>query len=92
VDVALAVDFVQLAMVEEFDVGVIMSTDTDLRPALDAVLRLRQGGPTIEVAAWSRCDRYCARLSIPGEKVWCHWLSESDYFALGDHTDYNLGV
>ena len=38
VDVQLAVDFVAGALAGRFDVGVIMSTDTDLRPALEAVL------------------------------------------------------
>jgi hypothetical protein len=42
----LAIDYVQMAMFGEFDVGVIMSTDTDLRPALEAVMDLRlQRGP-----------------------------------------------
>lgn len=37
VDVMLAVDFVSGALAGRFDVGVIMSTDTDLYPALEAV-------------------------------------------------------
>ena len=43
IDVALAVDFVMMAVAEEYDVGVLMSTDTDLKPALEAVVAL--GGP-----------------------------------------------
>jgi hypothetical protein len=38
VDVALAVDFVTGALERRFDIGVIMSTDSDLRSALEAVL------------------------------------------------------
>ena len=37
VDVQLAVDFVSGALTGRFDVGIIMSTDTDLYPALEAV-------------------------------------------------------
>lgn len=37
VDVQLAVDFVSGALAGRFDVGIIMSTDTDLYPALEAV-------------------------------------------------------
>ena len=37
VDVQLAVDFVRGALAGWFDVGIIMSTDTDLRPAIEAV-------------------------------------------------------
>ena len=89
IDVALAVDFVQMAMAGEYDVGVIMSTDTDLRPALEAVLRLRsQGGPACEVAAWARADRHGPRLSLPSANIWCHWLSEADYLLVADPTDY----
>ncbi len=92
IDVALAVDFVQMAMLGEFDVGVIMSTDTDLKPALEAVLRLRpQGGPVCEVAAWSKAGSRSPRLSIPSAKIWCHWLSETDYLSVVDRTDYNVG-
>jgi len=39
VDVHLAVDFVSGAFAGRFDVGVVMSTDTDLYPALEAVRR-----------------------------------------------------
>jgi hypothetical protein len=93
IDVALAIDFVQMAMLGEFDVGVIMSTDTDLKPALEAVLRLRpRGGPICEVAAWGRAGYHSPRLSIPSAKIWCHWLSEADYLSVVDRTDYNLGV
>ncbi len=92
IDVALAIDFVQMAMLGEFDVGVIMSTDTDLRPALEAVLRLRpEGGPICEVAAWSKAGCHGPRLSIPSAKIWCHWLSEDDYLSVADRTDYNVG-
>lgn len=91
VDVTLAIDFVQMAMLSEFDVGVIMSTDTDLRPALEAVLRLRPlGGPTCEVAAWTRTVGHRPRLSVPSAKIWCHWPDEADYLSVADRTDYNL--
>jgi uncharacterized LabA/DUF88 family protein len=35
VDVALAIDFVTMAIDGQYDVGVIASTDTDLKPALE---------------------------------------------------------
>ena len=93
IDVALAVDFVRMAIMGEFDVGVIMSTDTDLRPALEAVLSLRpQGGPICEVAAWAKPGCHSPRLSVPSAKIWCHWLSEADYLSVADPTDYNLGM
>src|SRR6266571_444128 len=40
IDVALAIDFVVMAVRKELDVGILMSTDTDMKPALEAVARL----------------------------------------------------
>lgn len=91
IDVALAVDFVTMAVGGDYDIGVLMSTDTDLIPALEAVIRL--GGrpyPRCEVAAWSRPGAYSRRLHVPGQKVWCHWLKPDDYAAVEDSTDFNL--
>jgi len=91
IDVALAVDFVTMAGDGQYDIGVLMSTDTDLVPALEAVLKL--GGrpyPRCESAAWSRSGAYSRRLYVPGKKVWCHWLKPEDYAAVEDLTDYNL--
>jgi uncharacterized LabA/DUF88 family protein len=42
IDVALAVDFVALAIDGEYDLGVMASTDTDLRPALEYTYRKRE--------------------------------------------------
>jgi uncharacterized LabA/DUF88 family protein len=90
VDVALAVDFVHMAMAKQYDVGVIMSTDTDLRPALETVLGMRsQGGLVCEVAAWAKPGCHSPRLSIPGARIWCHWLDEADYLSVADPTDYS---
>ena len=40
IDVAIAVDLVMMAVAKEYDVGILMSTDTDLKPALEAVASL----------------------------------------------------
>lgn len=89
IDVALAIDFVSLAVDNEYDVGVIASTDSDLRPALEFVSR--QCGPRcrIEVVAWTS-PRTKSRLSIPGSAIWCHWFNRSDYDSIADLTDYNI--
>ena len=90
VDVALAVDFVAMALEKTFDVGVIVSTDTDLRPALEAVTA-RGRAPKCEVAAWQRAHKRSPRLSIGLAPLWCHWLSLSDYEAVADRTNYARG-
>jgi uncharacterized LabA/DUF88 family protein len=91
IDVALAVDFVMLAVTGAYDVGILMSTDTDLRPALEAVVALRRrgGGPHCEVAAWTS-SRSSPRLRITQANLWCHYLNVDDYRGVVDPTDYTV--
>jgi hypothetical protein len=51
VDVELAIDFVRLAMDNEFDIAVLASTDTDLMPPLELVTR-RFPNKQVETAAY----------------------------------------
>src|SRR6266542_5564667 len=90
IDVALAIDLVVMAMTGEFDIGVLMSTDTDLKPALEAVISLARGKqyPRCELAAWSVPGGHARRLSVPGERIWCHWLDGEDFLAVADSRDY----
>lgn len=88
VDVALAIDFVALAIDGEYDVGVIASTDSDLKPAVEFVRR-KCKGCHIEIAAWFS-PRNRSRLSIPGGGVYYHRLDRLDYDAVADLTDYNI--
>jgi hypothetical protein len=90
IDVALAIDFVTMAVQGDYDVGILMSTDNDLRPAVEFVHRRhRQGGPRVEVAAWSGAERHGPRLSIRGSRVWCHWLDLVADEQVADRTDYS---
>ena len=86
VDVLLAVDFVRLAMQGAYDAGILMSHDTDLVPALEAVIGLR--GPRCEVAAWAATSTSGQRLRVPGVPLWCHHLTAIDYAAVADPRDY----
>jgi len=90
IDVALAIDFVALAIDGAYDVGIIASTDTDLRPAIEYVLhKFHSGSPRAEVTSWSSATSP-RRLSIPGTNIWCHWLQRGDYDQVADPADYNL--
>ena len=83
IDVALAVDFVRLAFQNAYDVGVVVSHDTDLIPALEAVRELRLAH--VEVAGW----RGRNRIQFPDSKLpWHHDLFEDDFQAVRDDTDY----
>lgn len=88
VDVQLAVDYVAMAMRREYDVGVLMSEDTDLRPALEVAANLT-ADVVCEVATWMRPSVNWRRgFRIHGGQLWCHYLSEADYRTAADPTDY----
>lgn len=92
IDVALAVDYVMMAVRGQYDVGIILSADTDLKPALEAVAAMDGDPyPRAEVAAWSSAYSYSRRLSIPHHKLWCHWLDDAAYGACRDVTNYVSG-
>jgi len=91
IDVALAVDYVMMVARRECDVGILFSSDTDLVPALEAVLALRpQDPPACEVAAWAAPGGRPRSLSVRGAHVRRHLLSEAEYQAVADPTDYTL--
>ena len=93
IDVKLAIDLVAGAVREEYDVAILMSTDTDLKPALEFVRDLHGDPyPRCEVAAWSSPSGYSRRLSIPGRQIWCHWLGEPEYRLVADPTNYALAL
>lgn len=88
IDVALAVDYVTLAVENRYDIGVVASTDSDLLPALEYVYSLgARGGPRAAVMAWSSKTGN-PRLSIPGAHLWCYWFDRSDFDSVSDPTNY----
>ena len=89
IDVALAIDIVMAFVRDECDVAVLFSSDTDLAPALEAVLTLRPDGPpACEVAAWAPAAGRPRSLSVRGVDLRRHLLSRADFLAVADHTDY----
>ena len=68
-----------------YDVGVILSTDNDLLPALEVVRNYDPSRVHVAVAAWSAPGNH-QRLRLPG--LWCHWLDQADYNAVADTTRY----
>ena len=89
IDVQIALDFVMMAVRGEYDVGVLMSNDTDLRPALEEAIKL--GSCKVEVATWQpREGRPRQHLRLPGIDVqpYCHWIDLEGYSRVSDDTDY----
>lgn len=89
VDVALAVDFVAMAVRREFDAGILFSVDTDMKPVLEFVASADVPARP-EVAAWKNPSSvdYHRRLSIGSNRPFCHWLDDIDYNIVNDPTDY----
>lgn len=89
IDVALAVDFVVMVANRACDVGILFSSDTDLVPALEAVLALRpQDPPACEVVAWAVPGVRPRSLSVRAARVRRHLLTEVEYRSVADLTDY----
>lgn len=89
-DVQLAVDFVAGALDGTYDAGVIFSTDTDLRPALEFVADRFRGTRRAESAAWRGVGANRALRAQNPTPSWCHYLDDADYRAVADPTDYNI--
>jgi uncharacterized LabA/DUF88 family protein len=91
IDVALALDFVLMAVRQEFEVGILMSTDTDMKPALEAVAQMTPAqGTRAEVAAWSAVGQQNRRLAIRTRNLYCHWVGKDVYDRIADSTDYSV--
>jgi uncharacterized LabA/DUF88 family protein len=83
IDVALAVDFVRLAIERAYDVGIVVSRDSDLMPALETVHALDLA--RVEVAGWPRLSRLRFSTNVG---PWCHQLDFADYNQVRDTKDY----
>jgi NYN domain len=93
IDVSLAVDLVATAATGRFDVAVLMSTDTDLPPALEAAaIFAGRPYPRCELAGRREPGQSHRRLVPKGRRLCCHWLCRDDVEAVRDDTDYNVGT
>lgn len=93
IDVALAIDFVMGGIEHEYDVGILMSLDTDLKPPLEVVAAKKRawGRPRPEVAAFRRPgSEHSPRLSLSGDNLFCHWIDEAAFERIRDDRDYNV--
>lgn len=81
IDVWLATDLIATALGGQFDAVLVMSSDTDLLPAVEFVLYDSQAH--IEVAAWSGPSCYPlyirAELQKNRRRPYCHYLSAADF-------------
>lgn len=88
IDVRIAVDMVIMAMLRQYDVAVLVSEDTDLLPAVEAVAAMK-GERAVEVMAWVPAHGSRARpLWMHERQITAHRLTDSEYQLVHDSTDY----
>lgn len=94
VDVELAVDVVRMAMQIEFQIGIIASTDKDLRPAIEAIHRLRgqEATPRICTIRYGALQKRLSYTDKSGRSVHSFHFTEEDYLAVRDPTEYRIEV
>lgn len=85
----IAIDFVTKAAANQFDVGVIASCDTDLAPAVEAVLDRPGPGrrPEVELIVWAG---RASRIGIPRRTIVYHEIGPAAYLNMQDLTDCNM--
>lgn len=93
IDVALAIDFVRMAIAGDFDFGVIFSMDNDLKPALEYI---GEAYPSIglAVASWWPSGQVSDRarpstISVHGINLKDIRLSFRDFESVRDDVDYS---
>lgn len=89
VDVALAINLISLAYLEGADRVVVVSSDTDLVPALELATDIR-GAAFAEVAGW--VGEYPSAALLDVEGVTRHLLGRADFERLRDQTNYSLSI
>jgi hypothetical protein len=89
VDVQLAVDFVRLALDDEYDLAIVASADSDLVPALEFV-RSRFAERVIEAIAWEPnlgCDA-AAPIDVPGGGIVRRTLVQREFDKVSDRRNF----
>ena len=90
VDVELAVDVVRLAIEDRFDVGIVVSTDTDLLPALEAVdvIRGARRTPRTCAVSYSGLPKQLQFPDLRGRQPYVFRVTAADYAAIHDPMVY----
>ena len=88
IDVQLSIDVAAGAIHGDYDIAIVFSTDTDLRPAIEFVANRYKRLPRVELAAWTSPSSN-RRIPVTANRpVWCHYLDQTDYDVVVDPTDY----
>jgi hypothetical protein len=76
----------------EYEVGIIVSTDNDLLPAIEAVAAVRgkEATPRICVVRYGQMPKALNYLDPIGRTLHAFHLTEADFAAVRDDTDYTM--
>lgn len=87
IDVLMALAIALGAREDTYDVGVVVSADTDLIPAIEVALA---AGRRVETATCHRPDggAHARPLTVPGRRLWDHRIDLETFNALRDDTNY----
>ena len=88
VDVQLAIDFIMFAIDRNHDVGILVSADTDLSPALELVKTRCKNKCNAEVVGIDGGDNKHKR-SLYSRDTHCYWINKTDYYQIADLTSYS---
>ena len=89
IDVQLAIDAVEWTLTEQCDVAIIFSHDTDLLPAVEAMIRLK-GPDCVETVSWTSAT-FQSRLR-PRPAVVHHLLDEAAFQQIERRINYAHGA
>lgn len=88
VDVQIALDLVIYAIDQKYDIGILASADTDLKPAMDLVKSRCGDKCKVEVVGIKGNDNDHKR-ALYSPDIHCYWISRSDYDQIADLTSYS---
>ena len=88
VDVQLTIDFIILAIDCYHDVGILVSADTDLRPALELVKTRCKDKCKVEVVGIDGGDNRHKR-ALYSRDTHCYWINKTDYDQIAYLTSYS---
>lgn len=77
-------DIVRLAIHRSYEVGILVSRDTDMLPAWETIIEL--DAAHVETAGWAGTPRL--KLPRSGKHLYNRFLSEDDFSAPRDHRTY----
>jgi len=86
IDVALAIDALEWTLTGRCDVAVILSHDTDLLPAVEAIARLK-GREHVETVSWTS-DAFSSRLRTKPDVIHHHYVSQQVFARIETPVNY----